>query len=658
VVIMEQPTASSVLESEPTAADDGVIIPTEIYSLPDSQASISSEEFQKALPGAFESLSNTTTVRLGIDHDEEQLFDTLINTTEAYERGEITLDDDEADGDGDAAMNDADNTSSSKASDALPRPLEVRVAGGWVRDKILGLPSHDVDITLDNLMGLSFARLIQKYLLSLPLSHPARCQTKYPKIGVIAANPAASKHLETATMKVHRIDIDICHLRADEIYDENSRIPRVQMGTPFQDAQRRDFTINSLFYNLKTKQVEDWTRRGLQDLRERRLVTPVDAGVTFEDDPLRVLRAIRFAVRYQLKLDDELKSVAMNPKIHKALQVKVSRERVGKELEGMLTGKGANPQRALATISQLNLAGCVFCFPTTGEVMNSTQITSHPHGEIMGHNYHGDHDSMSHLREMGWEEAQQLLEYLPKVHQLHRELPKTASLLDERLFPLAAFLLPFRRLLYEERKKGNIQNSTGKQLGVTTFMFREGIKFKTKDTQDIAKIMNNVDPMATFLADLAEQHPLKTDGANETLKICRLEAGLVIRETKELWVTTLLLACIVKMREQDLSMASSDAVDWIKLTASAYKTILSLNLEECWKTKPLLNGKAVIAALNLPRGPEVSSYLEEQARWMLLNPDGTPEQVEQHLHSIKRQREAEGSNGDSCQPASQHPRLK
>ena len=81
-------------------------------------------------------------------------------------------------------------------------------------------------------------------------------------------------------------------MRAEEIYQENSRIPTVQMGTPFQDAQRRDFTVNALFYNLKTKQVEDWTQRGMQDLRQRRLVTPLDAKTTFEDDPLRVLRAI------------------------------------------------------------------------------------------------------------------------------------------------------------------------------------------------------------------------------------------------------------------------------------------------------------------------------------------------------------------------------
>ena len=234
------------MPQEPAASDEGVIVPTEVYVQNTEDTSNSTlqadspEEFRKRLPHAFEALAASTTVRLGLSHNEEQLFETLINTTEAYERGEITLDDDEDSIPGDSS------TSRNQKKDGPPQPLEIRVAGGWVRDKILNLPAHDVDVTLDNLMGQSFAKLIQKYLLSLPLSHPARCQVKYPKIGVIAANPAASKHLETATMQVHGFDIDICHLRSEEIYHEHSRIPTVQLGTPFQDSMRRDFTVNAL----------------------------------------------------------------------------------------------------------------------------------------------------------------------------------------------------------------------------------------------------------------------------------------------------------------------------------------------------------------------------------------------------------------------------
>ena len=92
---------------------------------------------------------------------------------------------------------------------------------------------------------------------------------KRHRIGIITANPSQSKHLETATMKVHGIEVDFVNLRAEEVYEGNSRIPTQQtrqFGTPLEDALRRDFTINSLFYNIRTREVEDYTGRGIDDL--------------------------------------------------------------------------------------------------------------------------------------------------------------------------------------------------------------------------------------------------------------------------------------------------------------------------------------------------------------------------------------------------------
>ena len=74
-------------------------------------------------------------------------------------------------------------------------------------------------------------------------------------MAVIEANPAQSKHLATATMRLEGFSLDFVNLRS-ETYS-SSRIPdKIEFGTPLQDAERRDFTINSLFYNLNTKQVD------------------------------------------------------------------------------------------------------------------------------------------------------------------------------------------------------------------------------------------------------------------------------------------------------------------------------------------------------------------------------------------------------------------
>ena len=102
------------------------------------------------------------------------------------------------------------------------------------------------------------------------------------KATTIAARPEQSKHLETATMPLHGLSLDLVNLRS-ETYTQASRIPRVEIGTPQQDAERRDFTINALFYNLHSREVEDFTGRGLDDLRDGIVRTPLDPRVTFLD---------------------------------------------------------------------------------------------------------------------------------------------------------------------------------------------------------------------------------------------------------------------------------------------------------------------------------------------------------------------------------------
>jgi tRNA nucleotidyltransferase (CCA-adding enzyme) len=140
-------------------------------------------------------------------------------------------------------------------------PLVLRVAGGWVRDKLLGLASHDIDIAV-NCPGTQLAALVQAQLVEEGRGAST--------IGVIQANPEQSKHLETATMRVplsggEHVDVDFVNLRT-ETYASSSRIPAIAIGTAREDAQRRDFTVNALFYNLTTDAIEDLTGRVSADI--------------------------------------------------------------------------------------------------------------------------------------------------------------------------------------------------------------------------------------------------------------------------------------------------------------------------------------------------------------------------------------------------------
>ena len=219
--------------------------------------------------------------------------------------------------------------------DGYAKP-ELRITGGWVRDKLLGSQSMDVDVGINTMTGLEFGNLMKQYL-DRPETKAKYEQSILGRLAKIEANPEKSKHLETVTTRILGLDIDLVNLRK-ETYTEDSRTPTMEFGTPEEDALRRDATINALFYNLSTEEVEDFTGRGLQDMERKVIKTPLAPVQTFKDDPLRVLRCIRFASRFGYQIADEDERAMMDSNIRNELKRKISRERVGVEITKMLKG--------------------------------------------------------------------------------------------------------------------------------------------------------------------------------------------------------------------------------------------------------------------------------------------------------------------------------
>ena len=538
---------------------------------------------------------SSDTLELELDDDERRLFNSLTKAAKALEEGTLK---------------------SLQGNPDKKKSVQIRVAGGWVRDKLLGLTTHDVDVALDTCTGVEFAHAVKEYITDFEQDKADdRKEKKCGKIGVIAANPAQSKHLETATMKLHGIEVDFSNLR-HETYAEDSRIPTTVIGTPFEDSYRRDFTMNALYYNLQTKQVEDWTRRGLKDLLQTKLVvTPLDAYQTFHDDPLRVLRAIRFAVRFDMTLSQDIIKSSMDPQIHQELHRKVSRERVGKELEGMLSGKHANPQKALQLICDLHLAGGVFCVPgttvRTRGTIGQARLEQVPYAGATP-------DELAHLRQIAWEEAGECLLALPDLLDSFSVSKGSRTPIDRRLVFLATVLLPYERLQYEEKTKVKY---------VAEYMMRDGIKFKNKDVVGIVTIVQHLDDMVQLMQRLPESS-----------SSARLQAGLLLRNTKDLWTTLLIVATVALIRRAK----DDSAVDWKSRAKEWYTTIIDgLGLEDCWTVKPLMNGKQLIQELGLEKGPQVGLYNQEQLHWMLLNPNGTLQECNVHLKNFQKQQELE-----------------
>ncbi|CEG45247.1 trna nucleotidyltransferase poly polymerase [Plasmopara halstedii] len=227
---------------------------------------------------------------------------------------------------------------------------QLRVAGGWIRDKLRGCESKDIDIVLDNLKGATFARYITKFQRSrrLPLS----------SVGVVKANSERSKHLEVATVKVEGFTIDFVHLRKEDCKVDNCN-SKVTFASPEDDANRRDLTINALFFNLHTRLVEDFTGKGVEDIEKGIIRTPKEPKLTFLDDPLRVLRALRFACEFGFTLDPALEHVVLEQReIAIKLALNVSRERIGIEVRKMLAGK--DPTESFELLRKFHLLDLVF----------------------------------------------------------------------------------------------------------------------------------------------------------------------------------------------------------------------------------------------------------------------------------------------------------
>ncbi|KAL2023968.1 hypothetical protein VTK56DRAFT_203 [Thermocarpiscus australiensis] len=257
-------------------------------------------------------------------------------------------------------------TNNNNNDDRPPRdPLVLRWAGGWVRDKLLGIDSHDIDTAINAMTGEAFVDRLRAYCDEA--AHRARHALRPDDVGrlhTVPRNPDRSKHLATSTIRLCGLDVDFVNLRR-ETYTAESRNPAVEFGTAEEDALRRDASVNALFYNLHTGQVEDFTG-GLEDLRNGLIRTPMEPLQTFLDDPLRVLRLVRFASRLGFRIDEQAERVMADERVLGNLKIKISRERIGVELEKMLKGK--RPVESLRLIDRLGLYHAVFTDPARADM--------------------------------------------------------------------------------------------------------------------------------------------------------------------------------------------------------------------------------------------------------------------------------------------------
>lgn len=191
--------------------------------------------------------------------------------------------------------------------------LQAFVIGGYVRDLLLEKPSKDIDIVVLG-SGMEFAEKCAEVL-------------RVKKVSLF-------KNYGTAQFMYKDLDIEFVGARK-ESYSSDSRKPVVESGTLADDQNRRDFTINALALSLHPDTFGDLIDPfgGVEDLEKGIIRTPLEPAQTYSDDPLRMLRAIRFATRLDFKIENEsLQAIRENA--HR-LEI-ISRERISDELNKII----------------------------------------------------------------------------------------------------------------------------------------------------------------------------------------------------------------------------------------------------------------------------------------------------------------------------------
>ena len=484
-----------------------------------------------------------------------------------------------------------------RASEEAGLGTTVRCAGGWVRDKLLGRESHDIDIALDNCTGAAFAEHVNA---SLEAAGEAT-----HRVAVIRSNPEQSKHLETAKMQVLGVEVDFVNLRS-ETYAQDSRIPTAEFGTPQEDALRRDFTINSLFFNVNSSLVEDFSGRGLDDLREGVIRTPLAPSETLLDDPLRALRAVRFASRYGFALDPPLAEAASSETVRGALSSKVSRERVGQELRGMLDGP--DPLGALGLLRDLVLHDVVFEGPP----------------EWRGR--------------LPQEHAQRCVAACSEAQEVASQLGLDLTPDERRVLLLAAVLLPWRGFQCAGRK--------GKLQPAASDIILRALKYSKREADLVLRVHEAAPDLRAAIREVALPGPAEGSAA------ARTSLGLCLRKLKEVWPIAAVVSSVLCLpevvaaaagggegsSEEELASvlplpgAAGTTDGRVEACRSALSAARAFGLERCWETPPLLDGGKVMRALGLQKGgPRVKAGTEAVVRWQLAHPEGTEEECAEWL---------------------------
>lgn len=349
------------------------------------------------------------------------------------------------------------------------------VAGGWVRDNLLGKQSKDIDISVDSMDAEEFAR----WLKEIADQNYGSNQNFVSEAINTAPRTDQDKNIAVVFMRINQQDVDLLSMRV-EYYEPNNRnpftvgyeqlveiaqnegiprylkvkrpdlleklssLPPADRNDPLRvlaiaDTYRRDLTFNALFYNLTTQQVEDKTGRGIDDLGTMNLSTPLEPSDTFRDDPLRVLRVLRFQSRYpNSTIEPEVLKAMAAPEVQHQIVRRlygdstsgIVPERTSEELRKLFMGE--QPEAALRTMYEVGLLQKMLLLPQEYNPLEMDQRNKHHALTVIEHTLAVVKNVNNLSKEFGFDNKQRMMmNFTSLFHDLGKLDPRSHKNKDD-----------------------------------------------------------------------------------------------------------------------------------------------------------------------------------------------------------------------------------
>ena len=436
----------------------------------------------------------------------------------------------------------------------------VFLVGGAVRDCMLGLPMKDIDLCINIPNGgMLFAEwMCKEYGCYKEESNPCL----FPKYGT-------AKFSIRSITELSNVEIECVQTRKEQ-YHSDSRKPETVFGTIEEDAKRRDLTINSLYVNLSNDTIIDPCGNGIDDICNCVIRTPSDPSIVFEDDPLRMLRVIRFATKLGWGIDKETWVGIVNNVYRIGI---ISQERITDELGKILLCEkpsiGINRLRNCGLLKVIlpevySLIGVVQGVQHFGDVYDHTMSVVDKTSRVLNHRWAG------------------------LLHDIGK--PQTRSFVDMKVRFLQHEVvgeLETIKLL----KRLKFSNNDVKQISLAV---RQHMRFKTQgdncpSPKAIRKLISDVgEDNIPIILDVINadnnSHAEKYNAPNQVNKI--------IKKINEL---------------------KNDSVLDVKLP---------------------INGNDIMLAFNLKPSPKIGIYLDAIKAYCLDKPNATKEECLEHIKTI------------------------